>query len=174
MKEKGKVLVVYYSRTGGNYGVGNINKGNTEIVAEMIAKETGADLFQIKPEKAYPDDYDACTEVAKRELNSKARPAIKGDVRAEDYDTIFIGYPIWWDDMPMPVYTFIEKHDWQGKTVMPFSTHEGSALGSTESRLRSVCKGAKVEKGLAVYGHTAQNDRQEAQKKVTAWLNRNF
>ena len=170
MKENKKVLVAYFSRTGENYSVGTITKGNTQIVAEMIARETGGDLFHIEPVVAYPDNYDDCVNLAKQELNSKARPAVKGDVRTEDYDVIFIGYPNWWGDMPMSVYTFLEKHNWQGKTIIPFCTHEGSGLGSTASKLRSACQGATMLKGLAVYGHTAQNSRKETEKATHGWL----
>lgn len=106
-----KKLVVYFSRTGENYAVGNIKKGNTHIIADMIAEEGKCDTFQIVPAVAYPDDYNKCIDVAKKEQESKARPTIKGDVKIEDYDVIFIGYPNWWGDMPMPVYTFIEKHN---------------------------------------------------------------
>ena len=170
MKENKKVLVAYFSRTGENYSVGTITKGNTQIVAEMIARETGGDLFHIEPVVAYPDNYDDCVNLAKQELNSKARPAVKEDVRTEDYDVIFIGYPNWWGDMPMSVYTFLEKHNWQGKTIIPFCTHEGSGLGSTASKLRSACQGATMLKGLAVYGHAAQNSRKETEKATHGWL----
>lgn len=91
--ESRKTLVVFFSRTGENYAVGNIKKGNTHIIAEMIAEETDGTLFQVKPLKAYPASYTKCTEVAKQEVESKARPAIKGDVAVEDYDVIYIGYP---------------------------------------------------------------------------------
>ena len=170
MKENKKVLVAYFSRTGENYSVGNITKGNTQIVAEMIAGETGGDLFHIEPAVDYPDNYDDCVNLAKQELNSKARPTVKGDVRTEDYDVIFIGYPNWWGDMPMPVYTFLEKHNWQGKTIVPFCTHEGSGLGSTAGKLQSACKGAKVLQGLAIYGHTAQNERKKTENSTHEWL----
>ena len=168
--ENKKTLVVFFSRTGENYAVGNIKKGNTHIVAEMIAEETGAILFEIEPLKAYPEDYTKCTEVAKEEVESKARPAVKGDVAVEDYDIIFIGYPNWWGDAPMPVYTFIEKHNWQGKTVIPFCTHEGSGLGDTESKLKKACEGAAFRKGLAVRGATAQKSQERTRKAVTEWL----
>lgn len=168
--ENKKTLVAFFSRAGENYAVGHIEKGNTHIVAEMIAAETGGDLFHIEPVTPYPDDYTECTEVAKRELNVKARPAIKGDVKAEDYDIIFIGYPNWWGDMPMPVYTFLEKHGWQGKTVIPFCTHEGSGLSGTENKLKAACQGATVQKGLAVRGATAQNNREQARQSVKNWL----
>ena len=140
-----KTLVVFFSHTGENYGVGNISEGNTHIIAKMIGEATDGTLFEIMPEKEYPhDSYDEVVEIAKQEKAQKARPAIKGDVKVEDYDVIFIGYPNWWGDMPMPVYTFLEKHDWNGKTVVPFCTHEGSGLSSTEHYIGETCKGATV------------------------------
>lgn len=168
--ESRKTLVVFFSRTGENYAVGNIKKGNTHIIAEMIAEETDGTLFQVEPLKAYPANYTKCTEVAKQEMESKARPAIKGDVAVEDYDVIYIGYPTWWGDMPMPVYTFIEKHNWQGKTVVPFCTHEGSGLSDTENKLKKACEGATILKGLAIRGTTAQKSQEQARKTVINWL----
>ena len=166
-----KTLVVFFSHTGENYGVGNISEGNTHIIAKMIAEATGGTLFEIVPEKEYPhDSYDAVVEIAKQEKEQKARPAIKGDVKVEDYDVVFIGYPNWWGDMPMPVYTFLEKHDWSGKVVVPFCTHEGSGLSSTERYVAEACKGATVAKGLAVRGATAQNNREQARKTVNSWI----
>ncbi|MCM1151410.1 MAG: flavodoxin [Alistipes sp.] len=170
MKTDKKVLVVFFSRTGENYAVGDITKGNTHIVAEMIAEATSGRLFEIVPEKAYPETYQECVEIAKQEKERSARPAIKGDIAVEDYDVVFIGYPNWWGDMPMAVYTFLEKHDWQGKTILPFCTHEGSGLSGTEHRITDACKGATVGKGLAVRGATAQNKRDEAKKAVQAWI----
>lgn len=166
-----KALIVFFSHTGENYGVGNITEGNTHIIAKMIADATGGSLFEIVPEKDYPhDSYNDVVEIAKQEKAQKARPAIKGDVTVEDYDVVFIGYPNWWGDMPMPVYTFLEKHDWNGKTVVPFCTHEGSGLSSTESYIANVCKGATVAKGLAVRGEVAQNNREQARKTVNRWI----
>lgn len=170
MKNSKKVLVVFFSRTGENYAVGNIEKGNTHIIAEMIAKETGGKLFRIETVKPYPDEYKACVEVAKAEKENNARPEIKGDVKVEDYDVVFLGYPNWWGDMPMAVYTFIEKHTWQGKTVIPFCTHEGSGLSGTERKLKDACKGATVSEGLAIKGTTAQNSQPQALKTVQTWL----
>lgn len=169
LKDK-KVLVAFFSRANENYAVGHIETGNTQIVAEMIAAATGGRLFHIEPAVPYPANYEACTETARRELNSNARPAIKGDVPAETYDIIFLGYPNWWGDMPMPVYTFIEKHSWQRKTVVPFCTHEGSGLGATAGRVQRACRGATVLPGLAVRGATAQNARDDARRAVTKWL----
>ena len=166
-----KTLVAFFSHTGENYGVGNISEGNTHIIAKMIAEATDGTLFEIVPEKDYPhDSYNAVVEIAKQEKKQKARPAIKGDVKVEDYDVVFIGYPNWWGDMPMPVYTFLEKHDWNGKTVVPFCTHEGSGLSSTEKYIAGACKGATVAEGLAVRGATAQNNREQARKTVNSWI----
>lgn len=170
MKTDKNVLVVFFSHTGENYAVGNIEKGNTHIVAEMIAETTGGALFEIVPEKEYPKSYNPCVEVAKKEKEAGARPAVKGDIAVEDYDTVFLGYPNWWGDMPMPVYTFLEKHDWSGKTVVPFCTHEGSGLSGTEKYIAATCKGATIEKGLALHGATAQNKREQAKTTVNTWL----
>lgn len=171
MKEK-KVLVAFFSRTGENYNVGNISKGNTHIIAEMIADETDGKLFRIEPVKPYPDEYMPCVEIAKEEKANKARPAIKDNISVEDYDVIFLGYPNWWGDMPMAVYTFIEKHNWNGKTVIPFCTHEGSGLSGTERLLKQTCKGATIAKGLAIQGTTAQKSQPQALKTVQSWLNK--
>lgn len=170
MKNSKKVLVVFFSRTGENYAVGNIEKGNTHIVAEIIAKEIGGKLFRIETVKPYPDEYKACVEVAKAEKENNTRPEVKGDVKVENYDIIFLGYPNWWGDMPMAVYTFIEKHNWNGKTVVPFCTHEGSGLSGTERKLKNVCRGAMVSEGLAIKGTTAQNSQPQALKAVQTWL----
>lgn len=171
-KASSKVLVAYFSRADENYSVGYITKGNTEIIAEMIAQETSADLFHIETITAYPKEYKPCIDVAKKELNTNARPEIKGDIKVEDYDMVYLGYPNWWGKPPMAVYTFIEKHSWQGKTVIPFCTHEGSGLGSTERSIKNACKGATMQKGLAIRGATAQNSRNEAKGMVLKWLER--
>lgn len=169
MKEK-KVLVAFFSRADENYNVGYIKKGNTQIIAEEIAKQTNGTLFHIETVSPYPANYMECINLAKKEMNSNARPAIKGDAKVEDYDVIFLGYPNWWGEVPMAVYTFIEKHNWQGKTVIPFCTHEGSGLGSTVSRLKKACQGATFMQGLAVQGTVAQNNHSSAQHSMNAWL----
>lgn len=169
MKDK-NVLVVFYSRIGDNYAVGNISKGNTHIVAEMIADKTGGRLFEIEPVNPYPEDYTECTEVAKREKEEDARPAIKNDIPVEDYDVIFIGYPIWWGDAPMPLHTFIDKHNWNGKIVIPFCTHEGSGLAGTEEIMRNSCKGSTVLRGLAIKGTVTQNQQDNARNSINSWL----
>lgn len=166
-----KVLVVYFSRTGEQYSVGNITEGNTAIIAKMITEQTGADLFEIKLKNdTYPTAYKALTEVALSEKKANARPEIADDVENfADYDVVFIGTPNWWADMPMALYTFIESHDWSGKTVAPFVTHEGSGLSSIPSKIKAATK-AEMLDGLAVYGHVAQNDREQAKEEVANWL----
>lgn len=171
MNKNHKALVVYYSRTGENYAVGNIAEGNTAIVAKMIAERTGADLFEVKTVKAYAADYTECTEDAKKELREDARPEIVGDVEDfAQYDTVYVGYPIWWGVPPMCVFTFIDRHDWSGKTVRPFATHEGSGLGGSVRALKKAMPAADVSDGLAIQGQTAQNDRKAAEKAVERWL----
>ena len=169
-KQGKKILVAYFSRTGEQYGVGFITKGNTEIIAEIIAAKTGADLFEIKPaEDKYPAGYAELTKYSKKEMQNNERPEIAGDVKNfADYGTIFIGYPVWWGDKPMPVYTFIEKHDFNGKTIVPFATHEGSGFCGTQGMAKT---GAKVLKGIGIYGHVAQNERTQAEKEIAEWLN---
>lgn len=166
-----KTLIVYFSRADENYGVGTVEKGNTQILAEMIAKETGGTLFKIEPVKAYPKDYDDCTDIAKKEQKEKARPAYKGDVKDfSKYDVVYLGFPNWWGDMPMIVYRFLESHDFSGKTIHPFCTHEGSGLSSTERNIQKVCPKAIVEDGLEMHGSIAQKDRSKALEKVKKWL----
>ncbi|MBO7513000.1 MAG: flavodoxin, partial [Fibrobacter sp.] len=149
--------------------VGNISKGNTEIIAEMIAKKTGGTLLHVEPAKEYPKKYDDCINVAKKELAQDARPAIKPvNVNPEEFDEIYVGYPVWWGEMPMPMFTFFEKYNLKGKTIHPFVTHEGSGLSGV-ARLKKVT-GANVTPGLAIYGHVAQNERDKAQKEVDKWV----
>ncbi len=168
---QGKILVAYFSRVGNEYGVGNIQKGNTAIVAEIIAQKTGADLFEIKTVQSYPDDYDACTAIARKEKAEKARPALATSVtNFAQYDTIFIGYPIWYGDMPMAVYNFLESYNFSGKTVIPFCTHGGSGLASTERNIKATCQNSNVLQGLAISGSTAQNNRAQADSSVASWL----
>ena len=166
-----KVLVVYFSRTGEQYSVGNITEGNTAIIAKMIAAKTGGDLFEIKLKNdTYPTQYTPLTQVAQQEKKANARPEINGKVENfADYDTVFIGGPNWWSDYPMVLYTFMEQYDWTGKKVAPFVTHEGSGLSSIPSSVKKTTK-ADVLSGLAIYGHEAQRDREGSQLKVDGWL----
>ena len=168
------VLVVYFSRTGEQYSVGVIDKGNTAIVAKMIIDRTGADSFEILPEEDYyPYTYDELTDVAKKEQNEKARPAYAGEVPdLTGYSMIFIGAPVWWGDWPMICYTFFEQNAeaLEGKTLIPFSTHEGSGLSGFDGKLSSVCPNSTVGKGLAIRGNDAQNNQDNVRNEVDEWL----
>lgn len=167
-----KALVVYFSRTGEQYEVGVIEKGNTAIVADMIAEQTGADSFEILPKKDnYPTTYKELTDVAKEEQNNNARPEIKDSISNFDqYDTVYLGYPIWWGDLPMICYTFLESYDFSGKTIVPFCTHAGSGDAGTQSKIQSAAPNATVKEVLAITGTDAQNERDSVKSKVTEWL----
>ncbi len=163
-------LIVYYSRKGENYWNGsikNLSKGNTEIVAEMIADITGGDLYEVDTVKTYPADYYACIDEAKDELRRKDRPKVKAyKDDLEEYDTIYVGYPNWWGTMPMVMFTFLEHYDLTGKKIIPFCTNEGSGMGGSERDLKKICKGADVKSGLSIYGAEAAQSR----SKVEAWV----
>lgn len=166
-----KILVVYFSRTGDNYAVGNISKGNTHIVADMIAETTGADTFEIKTVKPYPATYKECTEVAKKELADDARPELATKIdNIKDYDAIFLGYPIWWSDMPMAIYSFMESYDFNGKTIIPFCTSAGDVLTGKENNIPKYAKGATVLQGLGIEGKRAQEKPDSVRPQVQEWL----
>ena len=166
-----RALVVYFSRAGENYSVGVIEEGNTAKMAKIIASQTGADLFAIVPEVPYPEDYDSMLSVATQEKSEDARPAYTGDVENwEQYDTVFIGYPIWWAGVPCIVYTFLENHDFTGKTVIPFNTHEGSGQAGTQTDIENRLPDITVLQGLAVRGSRAQNDAEGTGADVAKWL----
>ena len=166
-----KILVAYFSRAGDNYEVGVIEKGNTAIMAEMIAQKTGGDLFEIKPVTPYPEDYRACTDVAKKELEANARPEIVAyPENLQNYDTIFLGYPIWWSAFPMITYTFLEKQDFNGKTIIPFCTSAGEYMSGKESTIPEIAKGSTTREGLGIKGKDCQENPDAVREKVNAWL----
>ena len=171
-EKKMKSIVIYFSHTGENYSVGNITVGNTAKVAAKIAAATGAPTWEIKETDPYPVAYNDCIARAKKELKNKARPAFAGTAPdLSDVDTIYLGYPNWWGDAPMIVYSYLDKAAIDGKTILPFCTHEGSGLGSTARNIAKAYPKAKVElKGLGLYGHVAQNDDKATTEAVNKWL----
>lgn len=168
-----RVLVVYFSRADENTGsIGYIEKGNTKILAEMIAERTHGDLFEIKTVKPYPKEYRPATEAAKQEKEENARPEIVGELPdLSKYDVVFLGYPIWWSDMPMPVYTFLDRENFAGKIILPFCTHEGSGLSDTQRSIADVTK-ADVREGFALQGHIAQKSPEEARTALYEWMSK--
>ena len=165
-----KILVVYFSRTGENYNVGNVEVGNTAMVASYIKEYLKADSFEIIPTNKYSDKYQECLDQATKEKDENARPEIQNKISNFDqYDTIFVGYPIWWGDLPMIMHTFFESYDFNGKKVIPFNTHEGSGDAGTYTTVQKDLPKANVTTdGLALDGKTARSD--DGKQKTIDWL----
>ena len=141
--------------------------GNTGVVADMIAQATGADLFSIRTVEQYPDTYDATLDQGQQEQSDGARPELATHLENLDsYDTIFLGFPNWWGDMPMAVYTFLDEVDLSGKTVIPFVTSGGSGFSNTISTIQQMEPQATVQEGLSIGGSSATG----AQQQVESWL----
>ena len=141
--------------------------GNTGVVADMIAQATGADLFSIRTVEQYPDTYDATIDQGQQEQSDGARPELATHLENLDsYDTIFLGFPNWWGDMPMAVYTFLDEVDFTGKTVIPFVTSGGSGFSNTISTIQQMEPQATVQEGLSIGASSATG----AQQQVESWL----
>ena len=150
------VLVAYFSWS-----------GNTEQVAKIIQQEIGGDLFEIAPATPYTDDYNELLDIAQQEQADNARPELADQVENwEQYDTVFVGYPNWWSDAPMAVYTFVESYEWSGKTLVPFNTSASGGFGSSLAGLEESAAGASILDGISFTERTLG----EAQDEVTAWL----
>ena len=151
-------LVVYFSWS-----------GNTENVASAIAEQTGADVFEIVPEETYTSDYNALLDIATEEKESGARPAITGSIEdISQYDVIYVGYPNWWSDMPMILYTFFDSYDLSGKTIAPFCTSGGSGLSNTVNSIKELEPDAEVLEGL----HIGSSSAADPGNAVSDWLGR--
>ena len=163
-------LVIYFSRSGENYFGGelkNIEKGNTEVIAEYIKELDGADLFKVENVIDYPEDYMECIDVAKTEQQVAGRPKLKQSLdNIDEYDKIYIGFPNWWGTLPMAMFTQLEQLDFTGKTVKPFVTHEGSGFGSSLKDLDKLCAGAEIKTGLSIPGANVGS----AKSTVESWI----
>ncbi len=136
-KKMSKSIIIYFSHTGENYSVGVITVGNTAKVAKEIAAQTGAETWEIKEKNPYPEKYTPCIEVAKKEMQAKARPEFVGEVPdLSAYDTIYLGYPNWWADAPMVVYSFLDKAKIDGKKILPFCPDSARRRASWRWRIR--------------------------------------
>ena len=165
-----KVLVAYFSVAGEVYNVGDVEIGNTAIMASYIKEYLKSDSFEIEPVKPYTTVYKDLIEVAKEEQKNNTRPEIKNKItNFDNYDTILIGYPIWWGDLPPIVYTFLEEYDFTGKTIIPFNTHEGSGSSGTYNIVKNKLSNANVStNGLALQGKIARTE--EGKTKTISWL----
>lgn len=171
-----KILIAYFSRRGENYVNGivkNLEQGNNEFAAGLMQDLLGnnrATLFQIDSAEEYPTDYYKTIEKAKQELHDNVRPALKHTLDSiGEYDTILLLYPNWWGQLPMPVFTFLEQFNWEGKTIFPFCTHEGSGLSVTVRSIERVCKGANIGKSLSIQGGSIH----QSKEKIASWLQEN-
>ena len=167
--EMSKILVAYFYLANEQYEVGVIERGNTQIIAEIIAEKTGADTFSITATTTYPTTYNELLDISRREESNPPELFVAVE-NMDDYNTVFIGYPIWWGDRPTIVKVFLESHDLSGKTVIPFCTHAGSGLSGTQRSIESLCTSAEVKDGLAIKGTTAQNDQSAAENIIADWL----
>ena len=147
---------------------GDERMGNNEYIAKTIQKETGGDLFQIKTVQDYPTTHDDLLEYAYDEKSEDARPELEGQIENLDqYDTIFIGYPNWNADLPMPLYTFLEEYDFSRKTIIPFTSHGGSGFSRTVQTISELQPDADISnKGLSI----SRNDVADSEKEVTDWV----
>ena len=148
--------------------------GTAKKTAEEIAKQVDADIVEIEPAVPYDSDrnhYNALARYAKREHDEDMRPAIKNHLPVEDYDTIFIGYPMWWYTFPMIIYTLFEQYDFSGKTVIPFNTHMGSGDGGTYKTVKELCPYSKVLPGLPVEMSDAERGVPD---RIKAWLQKTY
>ena len=164
--KKGKALVVFFSHAGDNYSVGNVKVGNTKIVADYIKEVTGADQFEIKTSKYDGMAYTPLCELAKKEQEDGELPPFEGAVDVSKYETVFVGGPVWWGTWPQVMFTFFKKYDLSGKTLIPFTTHEGSGLGRCVTDLKKAYPKATVTGEFSMYGH----DVRTGKARVEKWL----
>lgn len=156
-----KILVAYFSWS-----------GNTQQLANWVAEKSDGELFRIVPEEAYASDFDGCADRAQTELRNGTRPPLSSHIEEEimaEYDVIFVGFPIWWYDLPMPVWTFLEEYDLSGKTIIPFFSHNGSSSGASSiSTIKRLCPDSTVvDDYLSVRGSSVSS----AESQVTSWIN---
>lgn len=154
--EKKKILVAYFSWS-----------GNTRVIANQIQELTGGELFEIQTLNSYPEEYQSCTEVAKKEKEADIRPELKiklPDIKS--YDILFIGYPNWWGTAPMAIWTFLESYDLSGKTVIPFCTHGGGGKQNCFSDLKKHSNKATTKEGFIINGGSVNSARPQVEK----WL----
>ena len=179
-----KAIAVYFSRVGNTEFPENVDavssaslqadgsavKGNAQLIAEWIAGEAGCETFEIVSEEFYPADYDQTVEQAKNEQNENLRPALKTALDdPEQYDVIYLAFPNWWGDLPMPVYSFFDTYDFSGKTIKVFITHEGSHFSNTIDTIRNLEPDAEIVEGLDIRGESVKDEEQN----IRTWVQEN-
>lgn len=153
---EGGTLIAYFSWS-----------GNTEQMAQAIQAEIGGDLFKIEPATPYTEDYDTLLDIAQQEQAEDARPELAAQVENWDsYDVVFVGYPNWWSDAPMAVYTFLETYDFDGKTLIPFNTSASGGFGRSLSGIEESAAGAEVLEGLDL----TESELPDAESRISEWL----
>ena len=162
-----KSIVIFFSHAGDNYSVGNIEVGNTKIVADYISEIAGAGQFEIVTHKYDGMAYTPLIELAKKEAANGELPPYEGTAPdLSQYDTVFIGGPVWWGTYPQVMFTLFRDINLDGKTVIPFTTHEGSGLASCVDDVKKAFPKASVQKGFSIYGHEVRTGK----AKVEKWL----
>lgn len=164
------ILTAFFSMKGETIAPGmkivNLEKGHTAVVAETIQSAVGGDLFEMETVKTYNPDHMKMIYEAQDELKQGIRPELKRYLESLDqYDTVFLCYPNWWNTLPMPVLGFIERYDWSGKRIIPVNTSEGNSAGRSVDKIKEVCKGAVVEKPYELIGSKVDNKIAD----ITAW-----
>ena len=150
-----KALIVYYSHS-----------GNTRRLAEIIQRVIGGVLFELKPKKEYPKNYNEVVAIAKIEKEEQIKPELLDNINIKEYDTIFLGTPVWWYTFATPIRTFLEENNFDGKTIIPFCTHGGGGESMTYADMEKTAKGAKVKEGFTSYGNSA------TVSEVQDWINK--
>lgn len=179
-RKQGRTLVAYFSwpateevdgvTCASLVSTGGKTLGNTELVAGVFAQELGADLFRIETERSYPLSRGALIEATKEEQDNNEHPALRTHVEnMAQYDIIFLGYPLWWYDFPMPVYSFFDEYDLTGKTIVLFTTHAGNRFCKTLRTAQDLLPSSPIVQGLA----THENDVMDSEATVSKWLRDN-
>ena len=166
----GKTITVFYSLKGETIAPGmkivNLEKGHTAAAAEFIQKAVGGELFEVETVKTYNPDHMKMIYEAKEELEKGIYPELKNYPNIDSYDTIFLGFPNWWNTIPTPVFNFLMHYDWNGKRIIPFVTSGGGGFGKSIADIKRLCKGAVVEdNGGEFLGHQVETSEEE----IASW-----
>ena len=168
--DQSKAIIIYFSRAGENYDVGRVDEGNTKMIVNYLEEVTDMQIYQIVPTTSYPEGYQDTLNAVQTERSSNARPSIKDPITdISKYDTILLGYPIWYTNLPNIVKTLLESLNLEGKTIYPFNTHEGSGVGNSINDIKSSAPKAIIKDGFALKGSYAR--KTDSHKDIRDWLN---